>query len=109
MYRFVYAIPRNNVWMVSTCLVHNRLLTIYLLTSKIHYNTDAQTIPITINHTAMGLLPDPESSGLRMRFPRHRGLVTPTCITFEVGGGENVPGIPGVCATHNFTYLDRGP
>ena len=23
--------------------------------------------------------------------------------------GENVPGIPGACATHNFTYLVRGP
>ena len=26
----------------------------------------------------------------------------------EVGGGENVPGIPGACATQNFTYLVRG-
>ena len=25
------------------------------------------------------------------------------------GGGENVPGIPGACATHNFAYLVRGP
>ena len=23
--------------------------------------------------------------------------------------GGNVPGIPGACATHNFTYLSRGP
>ena len=23
--------------------------------------------------------------------------------------GENVPGIPGACAPHNFTYLVRGP
>ena len=42
----------------------------------------------------------------RERFPRHRGLAIPTCIaaracrdrklpvSFEVGGGENVPGIP---------------
>ena len=63
----------------------------------------------------------------RERFPRHRGLAIPTCITararrtcrdacrdrklsvsFEVDGGENVPGIPGACATHNFTYLLRG-
>ena len=28
-------------------------------------------------------------------------------ISFEVGGGENVPGIPG--ANRNFTYLARGP
>ena len=57
----------------------------------------------------------------------HCGLVIPTCITtrawrtcrdayrnhylavsFEVDGGENVPSIPGACATHNFTYLVRG-
>ena len=25
------------------------------------------------------------------------------------GGGENVTGIPGACATRNFTYLVRGP
>ena len=24
-------------------------------------------------------------------------------------GGENVPGVPGACATHNFMYLVRGP
>ena len=25
------------------------------------------------------------------------------------GGGKNVPGIPGACATRNFSYLARGP
>ena len=30
-------------------------------------------------------------------------------VSFEVGGGENVPGIPGAYATNNFTYLVRGP
>ena len=25
------------------------------------------------------------------------------------GGGENVPGIPGACATRNFSYLVRDP
>ena len=62
------------------------------------------------------------------RFSHHRGLPIPTCITarawrtcrdacwdhllvvsFEVGGGENVPDIPGACATRNFTCLVRGP
>ena len=64
------------------------------------------------------------NGGLRMRrerFPRHRWLAIPTSITasawrtwrdvcrdrylafsFEVGGGENVLGIPGACATHNL-------
>ena len=30
-------------------------------------------------------------------------------VSFELGGGENIPGIPGACATHDFTYLVRGP
>ena len=72
--------------------------------------------------------------GLRMRrecrerFPRHclqrkprvsdPGMHTarawphvPWCMSgfLTCGGGENVPGIPGACATCNFTYLARGP
>ena len=64
----------------------------------------------------------------RERFPRHRlqrkplvsdpGMHHGTCVTHvpwcisgsqTLGGGENVPGIPGACATRNFTYLARGP
>ena len=64
----------------------------------------------------------------RERFPRHRRLTIPTCITsrvlrtcrdacrdrklavsLKVRGRENVPGIPCACATRNFTYLARGP
>ena len=62
------------------------------------------------------------------RFPRHRlqrkplvsdpGMHHGTCVThvpwcmsgsLTRGGGENVPGIPGACATSNFAYLVRGP
>ena len=82
----------------------------------------------------MGLLPDTRNRGLcmrrecRERFPRHRLQRKPlvsdpsmhhgTCVTHVPwcmsesptrGGGRNVPGIPGACATHNFTYLARGP
>ena len=28
---------------------------------------------------------------------------------FQVGAAENVPGIPGACATRTFAYLIRGP
>ena len=61
-------------------------------------------------------------------FPRHRlqrkplvndpGMHHGTCVTHVPWcmsgslthcGGENVPGIPGACATRNFTYLVRGP
>ena len=64
----------------------------------------------------------------RERFSWHRGLTIHgwitartwrTCrdacqdrciaVSFEVCGGENVPGIPGACAISNFTYLARGP
>ena len=62
------------------------------------------------------------------RFPRHwlqrktlvsdPGIHHGTCTThvpwcmwasLTRGGGENVPGIPGACATRNVTYLGRGP
>ena len=85
-------------------------------------------------YITMGLLPDTQNRGLRMhrgcreRFPRHRlqrkplvndpGMHHGTCLThvswcmsgsLNRGGGENVPGISGACATPNFTYLARGP
>ena len=82
----------------------------------------------------MGLLPGTLNCGLRMRrecrvrFPRRRfqrkplfidpGMHQGTCVThvpwcksgsLSYGGGENVPRIPGACATRNFTNLVRGP
>ena len=43
----------------------------------------------------------------------HGSCVThvPWCMSGSLthGGGENVPGIPSACATHNFAYLARGP
>ena len=64
----------------------------------------------------------------RERFSCHRlqrkplvidpGMHHGTCVThvpwcmsgsLTHGGGENVPGIPGACATRKFTYLARGP
>ena len=80
------------------------------------------------------LLTDTQNCGLRIRqecrerFPRHRRQRKPlvsdtdmhhgTCVThvpwcmsgsLTRGDGENVPGIPGACATNNFSYLVRGP
>ena len=82
----------------------------------------------------MGLLPDTWDCGehvrreRRKRFPRPRLQRKPlvsdpdmhhgTCVThvpwcmsgsLNRDGGENVPGIPGACATRNFTYLTGGP
>ena len=81
---------------------------------------------------SMGLLPDTYNCGLRMRrecrerFPRHRlqrkPLVSdpgmhhgscvmhaPWCISGSLtrGVGENVPGIPGACESHNFDPIYR--
>ena len=83
---------------------------------------------------AMCLLPDTQNWGLRMRrecqerFPRHwhqskplvsdPGMHHSMCVThvpwcmsgsLTLGRGENVPGIPGACATRNFAYLVWGP
>ena len=63
----------------------------------------------------------------RLRFPRHRlqrkplvcdpGMHHGNCVehvpwcmldSLTRGGGEDVPGIPGACATSNFAYLARG-
>ena len=85
----------------------------------------------------MDLLPDTLNCALcmrrecRERFPRHLhqrkplvsdpGMHHGTCAThvpwclsgsLSCGGGENfraIPGLPGACATRNFTYLVRGP
>ena len=79
----------------------------------------------------MGLLPDTQNCGLcmhRERFPHHRsqrkppignlGMHHTTCVTHVAwcmsgslthGSRENVPIIPGACATHNFAYLVWGP
>ena len=87
--------------------------------------------PSPVKRSSMGLLSDMKNCGLPMRreyrerFPHPSGLAIPTCITaracrtcrdacrnrklavsFEIYGGENVP---GACATCNFTYLVRGP
>ena len=94
----------------------------------------AQPWPVVQAQATMGLLPDTQNCGLRMRrecrerFPRPRfqrnllvsdpGMHNGTCVThvpwcmtgsLTCGGGENVPGIPGACAIRNFTYLARGP
>ena len=88
----------------------------------------------TTDTSAMGLLPDQQNCRLHMRqewrerFPSHRiqrkpvvsdlGMHHGTCVThgpwcmsgsLTRGGLENIPGIPGACATHNITYLVRGP
>ena len=52
------------------------------------------------------------------RWPSYTGMYHGTCVahmpwcmsgSLTRGGGENVSGIPGACATRNFSYLVRGP
>ena len=95
------------------------------------------TPPSTLGKTkvnyqyCMGLLPDTQNRGLRMRRERstrhrlqgkplisdpsiHHGMSAthvPWCMSGSLhrDGGENDPGIPSAWATSNFTYLARGP
>ena len=88
---------------------------------SIHYQGVAIHRPLT--KYARGLHPE-----CRESYPHRRGLAIPTCImacvsctccdacrdrklavSFEVRGEENVPGIPGACATRNFANPIRGP
>ena len=63
---------------------------------------------------ARNVFPSPTSKKTTSDPGMHHG----TCVThvpwfmagsLTRGGGENVTGIPGAYATHNFTYLVRGP
>ena len=99
--------------------------------------TESHLKNVTIHHAlslTMGLLSDTQHCELcmhrecRERFPRHRLHRKPlvsdpimhrgTCVThvpwcmsgwLTPGCRENVPSIPGGCATRNFAYLVRGP
>ena len=80
--------------------------------------------------STIGLLPDtqicgcacagnagnvfPVTAGKRSRHAsRHvrdaRAVIANQRFPLKSAAGENVPGIPGACATCNFTYLVRGP
>ena len=105
----------------------------WFLCNRHFYHKDPTIFRNSSVWSRMGLLRDTSNNGLRMhreclgRFSRHRlqrkslvsalhasrhvrharvvmhvGIANPRC-------GENVPGIPGACATRNFPYLVRGP
>ena len=67
----------------------------------------------------MGILPDTENCGLRMRrgwrerFPRHRlkkkPLIRDPGMHHDLRWHGKRSGIPGACTTRNFPYLVRGP
>ena len=68
---------------------------------------DAPRMPGTFPHHRLQRKPLVNDPGM------HRGTCVthvPWCMPGSLihGGGENVPGIPGACATRNFTYLARG-
>ena len=80
-----------------------------------------------VSSSPKNLLPDTRICAMcmrrecRERFPRHQHQRKPLvsdhgmhhgtwCMsgTLTRGGGENLPGIPGACATLDFTHLARG-
>ena len=122
---------------VIICIVCNPVLYTFLTYLWIRvFRISMETSQVIRARTCvyMGLLSDKENCGLRMRrecrerFPRHLlqrkllisnpGVHHGTCVThvpwclsgsLTNGDGENVPCIPGACATRNFTYLARVP
>ena len=116
--------PNSKTWVSSKLKV---------TLSKYHA---VNTYPFSFNsnNPPMGLLPDtqncgcacagnagnvfPVTAGKRSRHAsrhvRHARAVMHAGIAnlrfpFQLAAGENVPGIPGACATCNFMYLVRGP
>ena len=93
--------------MVITCMLHltvNGSLTRYVKLRVAH----APGMPGTFSPPRLQRSPPVSDPGM------HHG----TCVThvrwcmlgsLTRGGGENVPDIPGACATRNWTYLARGP
>ena len=106
------------------CVFPNGLLIVFIIAMQYTW----------LEASPMGLLPDTQDCGLRMRresrqrFPRYPlqrnplvsdpGMHHGTCAThvpwcmsgsLNSGDGENVPGNPGVCTARNFAYLVRGP
>ena len=68
----------------------------------------APGMPVTFFHHSLQRQPPVSDPDMH-----HGTCVThvPWCMSGSLtrGGEENAPDIPGACATHNFTYLARGP
>ena len=124
---FRYSAPShylNQCWIIVIWTLRNKL--------KWHFNQNIVCEMVAI--LSMGLLPDtqicgcacagnagnvfPVTAGKRSRHAsrhvRHARAVMHVGIAnqrfpLKSAAGENVPGIPGACATCNFPYLVRGP
>ena len=132
-----YEATRKWFPLLTLSLVKTYIYILYILRwflcNRHFYHKDPTIFRNSSVWSRMGLLRDTSNYGLRMhreclgRFSRHRlqrkslvsalhasrhvrharvvmhvGIANPRC-------GENVPGIPGACATRNFPYLVRGP
>ena len=78
--------------------------------ATIHHGPLTRYAKLRVTHACHRLKRKPLVSDPGMH---HDTCVThvPWCMSGSLtcGGGENVPGIPGACATHNFASLVRGP
>ena len=115
---------RHNLSVWRTLTSGKQIDRIQCLPSNLGCRVDCSNGPLT----RYGKLRVAHAAGMPGTFPRHRlqrkplvsypGMHHGTCVThlpwcmsgsLTRGGRENVPGIPGACATRNFTYLARGP
>ena len=133
MYRNAYLSLKRN-WHRAVCFDHFLIIRITKLFILLIRHTCVQPTVTFMTTKRYGplaryvILLVAHALECRERLPSHSGLAIPTCITarawrtcldacrdrwlaisFEVGGGKNVPGIPGACAIRNFAYLVRDP
>ena len=114
---FKYIIPVQNIFANEHCVQH----VLNMNSSRqctFNYGPLTRYVKLRVVH----------APGMPGTFSRHRfqrkplvsdpGMHHGTCVTHVPWcmsgsltrcGGENVPGIPGACATRTFTHLARGP
>ena len=97
--------PKTSLGYIKAVTISHVDTTSYCLLSLCH-GPLARYVKLRFTH-APGM-PGTFSPAPRVSDPdMHHGKCV--SVSFEVGSGKNVPGIPGACATHNITYLVRGP
>ena len=131
---FIQACSGQNVHLLTSVAPLFYHTTSQVVIDENDTNTTLTSHRLTPDLPSHGPLARYVNCGLRMcrecreRFPHQRlqrkplvsdpGLHHGTCVmhwpwcmsgSLTRDGGENVHGIPGTCATRNFTYLSRGP
>ena len=101
------------VWQLfcQECITCRQIICTQVMSKKLMFSPFwCMFLHLFPNISCTGLLPDTWNCGLRLHREcrvayRDRRIE----VSFEVGGGEAFPGIPGACAIRTFSSLIRGP